>query len=584
MLSVGSCRVELVMRLRSLDKTLNVLIQQSIQVYKKDSFGGVSIRQQASHFLLFLHTITMTKSLVRTAVLISLSIGIYQIISLRSFLIQSDGEGCSRRAQLALGSEQDQQDPKHATSIIRDPVISPSQCGKSWESLDLSTIRPVDPFIWSVSGGSEYRKYAVDILKRWETVALANVLVIALDQETADHLCQRGYESVLFDRPLNSYSKVVDAKLQVSRELSDTGINNLFIEMDIFCRSSPLPDLLELNEPNKKHDIVVLGHNNNHEYSNIGMWGVRASPRMSHFFERLVEILAPSKDEREYENENGKTKEWFDQDIFNWCLQSSIFPQVKMGDEVNACASVNVTSSFVSPLVISSNEPPLVVDQTKCIHPLMGSPFSSFTNKLNIAKTLGFDLTDIAADERLLKTTSGEFTYFDNIRFGIQSWHWSDRRTKHKFLYHFSALVALAKLSNRTLVLPHNLMTLDTKTLPVYSLVNMVTVEKHVSWRWEVPSDIQDRSTVVIHPHSSFKNITRQVASSASQVSEIEGLLFLQLGKSSTVLDIMKNLTWCVDDRFSKGETFHYRGGRDWLCDDNLARPFVPTSTEEAVS
>ena len=106
-------------------------------------------------------------------------------------------------------------------NIKRDPLITREQCGKSWDSLDLSTIRPVDPFIWSISGGAEYRKHATDILKRWEPNDLVNVVVIAMDQETADHLCQSGYESVVFDRPLNSYSKVADAKFQVSRELSN---------------------------------------------------------------------------------------------------------------------------------------------------------------------------------------------------------------------------------------------------------------------------------------------------------------------------------------------------------------------------
>jgi hypothetical protein len=334
-------------------------------------------------------------------------------------------------------------------------------------------------------------------------------------------------------------------------------------------------------ESNEKHDIVVLGHNNNHDYTNIGMFYVRASPRMSNFFGRLVDILAPSLNEKEYENENGKKMEWFDQHIFNWCLQSSTFSMVKMGNETNACKSVNVMYKFVSNLVISSHSPPVVLEQTICIHPLMNSPFSSFIKKLNTAKTLGFDLTDIAPDERLLRTSSGELTYFDNIRYGIQSYHWSDKLPRHRFLYHFSAMVALAKLSNRTLVLPHNLMTLDTKTLPVYSLVNMVSVEKHVRWRWDVPTDIQDRNMIVIDQYSEFENISSRVKSSKSKVCELDGLLFLPLGESIEVTNILQNLTWCLD---RDGRQFHYRGGRDWLCDDALSRPFLlPHETNRLV-
>ena len=106
----------------------------------------------------------------------------------------------------------------------------------------------------------------------------------------------------------------------------------------------------------------------------------------------------PSKDNQTYVNEQGTEKEWFDQNIFNWCLKNREFAQVKLGHEVNACKSVNVTNKMVSSLIISSNEPPVVLDQTKCIHPLMGAPFSSFSNKLAIAKTLGFDLVDVAPD------------------------------------------------------------------------------------------------------------------------------------------------------------------------------------------
>jgi len=506
------------------------------------------------------------KGLVRTALAIPLSIAIYEQSNLLGNLfIDSDGGHVSSRRALSQAF----QEGVPPLQVVRDPLITRSHCGKSWDSLDLSKIRPVDPFIWSVSGGAEYRKYAKDILKRWEPMGLVNVLVVALDQETADKLCESGYESVFFDRPLNSYSKVVDAKLQVSKELSDAGINSLFIELDIFCRSSPLSELMEL-ESTEKHDLIVLGHNNNHEYTNIGMYYVRASPQISHFFRRLAQILAPSLHDKMYENEQGQPKEWFDQNIFNWCIKNSQFPQVKMGNETNACESVNVTHKLVSNLVISSHSPPVVVEQTLCIHPLMNSPFSPFSNKLAIAKTLGFDLTDIAEDERLLKTTSGELTYFENFRFGLHSHHWAENeQPKQKFLYHFSAMVALAKLSNRTLVLPHHLMTVDTRTLPVYSLVNMATVEKHVRWRWEVPSDIQDRSTVLIDEHDKFTKTLARVVSSTSQVCELEGLLFLKLGESKRVTSIMQSLTWCLD------RDFHYRGGRDELCDDKRAREFV---------
>lgn len=513
------------------------------------------------------------KGLVRTILTASLSILLYrQLEQLRKFsFLEPDpllASVVSRRTQ------QVQSIQRSATFSSRDPLLTRLQCGKSWDSLKLSAIKSVDPFIWSVSGGAEYRKYAGSILKRWERVDLVNVLVVALDQETADHLCKSGYNSVIFDRPLNSYSKVADAKLQVAQELASAGLNFLFIEMDIWCRSSPLPDLMELDS-NKKHDVVVLGHLNNHDYTNIGMYYVRASERTAYFFKRLGEILAPSLHEKQYTNEGGRTKDWFDQDIFNWCLKHTQFPQVKMGNETNPCASVNVSSSMVSNLVVSSNNPPVVVDQTKCIHPLSSSPFSSFKNKFTVAKTLGFDLSDVAPDEQLLKTASGEMTYYDHLSYHFTSHNWSDKTwPRLKFVYHFSALVALAKMSNRTLVLPHSVITLDTKTLRMHSLVNLVSVERHVPWRWQVPSDLQDKSTIVIDEggKNKFEKVSARVQSSPTQLTQVDGILFLKIDEAAPeVMQIMKNLTWCLDEPGRKSTFWH---GHDWLCDDTRARPF----------
>jgi hypothetical protein len=105
----------------------------------------------------------------------------------------------------------------------------------------------------------------------------------------------------------------------------------------------------------------------------------------------------------------------------------------------------------------------------------------------------------------------------------------------------------------------------------------MRNVEEHISWRWEIPSHIQqqqDRDTVVIGTGDSFENITNQVTTSQARIVEVDSLLYLQLGRSNIVLDIMKNLTWCLD-RFQNDQNFHYHGGRDWLCQDSHASPFV---------
>jgi hypothetical protein len=88
--------------------------------------------------------------------------------------------------------------------------------------------------VWSISGGAEYRSYLGNLIHHhWHTIEPdVSILVVALDQETADVVCRLEYDAVYWDAPAQSYSRVTDAKMQVAVEWVDRKIDALFVEMD----------------------------------------------------------------------------------------------------------------------------------------------------------------------------------------------------------------------------------------------------------------------------------------------------------------------------------------------------------------
>ena len=158
------------------------------------------------------------------------------------------------------------------------------------------------------------------------------------------------------------------------------------------------------------------------------MYYVKANQNSIAFFESIIDIVSLSLTHEKVQAGTGDTnlKGFFDQDIFGLCASNRKDKQYFLLDDVNRtknildrCMSHKVDYRFVSNALISSLMPPMVFDDTYCIHPLETRPFTKFRYKLARAQFLGFDPEIRSPEERLLKTQSGDILMTENRNTGF---------------------------------------------------------------------------------------------------------------------------------------------------------------------
>ena len=453
-------------------------------------------------------------------------------------------------------------------------------------------ITDIEPLLWTVSGGNEYRSYANAFLWKWKTFGMDPALVVALDVDTAKQVCDAGFQSVLWDKPRESYSLVADAKFGVATYLASNKLEGLFLELDIFCRSSPLPVLREYITRVKKKggSMVLMGHGDVNFNPNIGMYYVRPQSLTASFFSSLITILSYSKDEKYFVTQNKIKKEVFDQAIFHQCLpptnKEDIHRKIQRkaflvsdtefkNDLMLKCK--NATSpqfefEMLPHSFIQSLDPPSVYDNTVCIHPLSVVPFSSLSFKLGAAKILGFDPFDVRPEEKLIKTLTGDlgnaecwsevFTYLD-----WDGLKWQKERLKRQI----ATLVYIAEMTNRTLVMPRHFRDKDSWAAPIASIVDLRTIEMQTKYRYLSPTDnsLLQKQTVV----ESFGSIVETVnAIQQQQDQKVVALdpfckLLSDDSPPARVAEIQGKLKFCMGQfietkmRFGKGV-----GGWSRMC------------------
>lgn len=437
------------------------------------------------------------------------------------------------------------------------------------------------------------------LLTRWKRLYRNDhvvLVVVALDEETFDTACNdiEGVSAILWDRPARSYSRVADSKMGVASYLSQQGYHQLFIELDVFCRASPLSVSIAALGEYPSADLAVPGHADVQSRINIGMYYVRPSPEATKFFDLVTEILRPSLTEKQHLTKEGSKLSYFDQGIFQACLQMSsqgITTEYYALDDTSRstnllqpCYGHNLRYALISNLYVSSYQPPTVYDSTICVHPLNNQPFSSFETKRATAKFLGFDpvdaLRDVDETRRpvlLLKTLSGDLTVTDSpdaMRFFGGDFH-KPEILQRVVQYPLAAMIHLSLLTNRTLVLPRHVRNTNTKAFPLHSLVNTASVEAMgVSWRYltiEEARQLEDDTTAVsIRQQSTLSDAAASVAAACSsnnsvhvsRVCSLNGMetllssLYLSSEDSTTstttadwkqILDpIVEKLTWCL--------------------------------------
>jgi hypothetical protein len=366
-------------------------------------------------------------------------------------------------------------------------ILTRKTCGMKWETFvkefAFDQFQQHGPIIWTVSGGPEYRHHMGKLLDRWQSLDHDTpLLILGLDEETTKSACESGYSAVHWDLPAQSYSRVADAKFLAAAQFADQGIDALFIELDIFCRKPPLALMLEHAD---KADIVQIAHGDLMQKTNIGMYYVKAKPETRDFFLSLSSILLSSVNQKQLRRENGDLRDWFDQDVFERCMEYEpgtnslqgyhLVEDEKLENNLLKACKTNITSSHVSNELISSYQPPIVMDATVCIHPLANAPFSSFAHKLATAKILGFDPEPMRQDEQFLKVWSGDLSNNEDwdhvyVKSDLNEGR-PEQRTKIK--HQIAALIHIARETNRTLVFPRHVREADGYTYPVYAFVDV---------------------------------------------------------------------------------------------------------------
>ena len=458
------------------------------------------------------------------------------------------------------------------------------ECGLPWNAFQNRTLPQLaktstqnDTFVWTISGGDLYRQHIPELLAHWQSLSV-NVLVIALDEPTAQRVCDVGGGTAVFwDVPAQSYAQVADSKFQVSAALAAAGMHQLFVELDVFCRQSPVPLMrqpafeVKNDDTNGRGvDIVTIGHGDLQQKINIGMYYVRASEQVADLFRTVTTALAPSLDSPTFHHSGRGKRHFFDQETFHDCLQyKSRRNAYYLHEDVNhtnnllkRCNEFNLTSHMISNLLVSSYMPPVVFDSTICIHPLANTPFSSFKVKLATAKFLGFDPTPITSNERFLKTISGDIAYSEKWEYGFfaKDFHTSRLKSQKELQYNIALLVALAQHSNRTLVLPRHVRDKEGKAFPIYSLVSTTSMEQHynITWRFLSKSEAQslEHRTAVVELES-FHNIAaaqQSVNNCTHQVCALHGLPMTSQPwfQKKELEKIIQTLKWCMPNAKSQ--------------------------------
>ena len=532
-------------------------------------------------------------------------------------------------------------------TVFRDTAL-PTLFSTENEDGSAATTTTTKPLLWTVSGGESYRHHMTTLLYKWKSLGMYPVWIIALDRETTDLACSLGYPSFLWDEPQQTYARVADSKFGVAATLAENGIYGLFLELDVFCNVNPLPLLQSyLNEPklilpemdkkkkrrrhqgtdskeeqkeeeeeNKKnkpvpkraqYDMVVMGHGDIGFNPNIGMYFVRPTPAMVSHFRSVLRVLRYSKESREFINQNGKTKMFFDQTVFYHCLPNTneedshvrLERQIFRLDD-NGGANNNSTRhdfmlecknktspqfhyKIVPHVYMSSHNPPMPHDSAYCVHPLANAAFSSFEHKLATAKYLGYDpQTPIPPTERILKTVTGELLYnecWNTVYLGTEL---AKNKGKHaEIVRNVATLVWLARRTNRTLAVPRQIRDKNAWPALLMSLIDVTSIAQTTddAYRYLSPQDkvqLGGGQTVVQAAPYNTKDAYYQLLERIEQLPDERVVavdaLCRTLGNVPDVPDevqvIASQLSHCMNEYSSIVNQLHSRAIVSWgkLC------------------
>jgi hypothetical protein len=349
----------------------------------------------------------------------------------------------------------------------------------------------------------------------------------------------------------------------VAGSIADRGYRGFFIEMDVFCRKNPVPLFLK-----QKKDLVNVGHGDVGYFVNIGTFF--ASPKMGPFFRGLVKVLSYSLKHRKHTNQANWTVEFFDQDVYKYCLPIT---KQNLDDDVDGfqfeyyllddvdrkhdllkhCQNFrNFSHAMMPHHVMSNHDPPTIFDSTHCIHPLSYKPFTPLAFKMGTAKFFGFDPKPIGPDERLLKLHAGDLE-LNNCWNRVSG---EVKRLSEHYAYNvigmlISVIIEIAQITNRTLVLPQYIRSKESWAIPMHAILDVRTLGiPYRSMTREQAFALPEDETVEVYAAHNFSETFRRA--SDRKYNDVKVLSIIKICnirdyKLPVLETRRKTLGWCFD-------------------------------------
>jgi hypothetical protein len=296
--------------------------------------------------------------------------------------------------------------------------------------------------------------------------------LVAIDQRSAELACKYGYSVVLWKADQdNLRDAVANTKVILSHDLVKRGIDFFFTEMDVWWIRSPKPNLVDfqnmhkVDDGNQKH-IYFSGHQNNYNAPNIGVYAVKADRYSEEYFRVCLDVLKEKPETHD---------QWVLAEVHRLFQHTYDGGTYKFGGSFEPDGPPETPkiknpfkAMYFSPHEVVADERPMPTHQTLAIHTLNGMPLQAPHGKKMIAKELGVyygfhteprataNANALAAGYYDRSGENRRYLWLDtDIRSNFYSMSLQGRyHDHHLFEWTMAILIAIARKTNRILVLP----------------------------------------------------------------------------------------------------------------------------------
>ena len=326
--------------------------------------------------------------------------------------------------------------------------------------------------------------------------------LVAIDQRSAELACKYGYSVVLWKADKdNLRDAVANTKVMLSHDLVKRGIDFFFTEMDVWWIHSPKQNLVhfqkmhQIDDGNQKH-IYFSGHQNYYNAPNIGVYAVKADRYSEEYFRVCLDALK-EKPETHDQLVLAEVHRLFQHtyDGHTYKYGGSWEPD---GPPEAPEIKNPFKAMYFTPHEVVADERPMPTQQTLAIHTLNGMPLQAPHGKKMIAKELGVyygfhtqprgtsDPKALAAGYYDRSGENRRYLWLDtDLRSNFYSMTLQGRyHDHHLFEWTMAILIAIARKTNRILVLPQMFdADMDAGTYFAWTMMDYSRVTEMVDFR-----------------------------------------------------------------------------------------------------